>query len=190
MKNWMRNTLIISLAFNCAFIGAFVYRWIEQTRKHKLITMTHQIIMDDENPSHIQVLQLDDTQIDDLKIKRHSFHPKVESLRVDLRKHREKLGGLLSDSLLDTLDILKQVDSIGTLQTQMEKEVVIQLLDEKKVLDPEQQEYFVDVMLNHLGCDSSQCKGGKIKIIKKRLHTNDKKEDVIEIKDMTRRNHE
>lgn len=170
-----RNALIVSLAFNCAFIGAFTYRWIEQSRTPRHREIRHQIILKNKDADSLEVFELNHDQLKGIQRKRHHFYPTVDSLRIDLRKHREKLGNLLSESILDTTIIMKQVDSIGALQTQMEKEVVIQLLDEKSVLNPEQQTYFVDVMLEHLQCDTLQCPHTQIKIIKKELHSQDKK---------------
>jgi Spy/CpxP family protein refolding chaperone len=148
MKNrWVFLGLIVSLAFNFAFLGALTYRLIE--RRSTRGPVVHRIIKD-RGFSH-EFMELRPEQEMCLQEIREVFHPEIRKIREKLHHERKRLGDLLRQEPPDTQLMDKQLERIGELQNQIEREVLRQMLKEKALLDSAQQEDYICIIEDRLG---------------------------------------
>lgn len=148
MKNrWMLLGLIVSVAFNFAFLGALTYRLIERRGRHRVIV--HKMMKGKGFPH--EFMELSPEQEVYLEEIREVFHPEIRKIQDKLHHERKKLGDLLRQEPPDTQLMDKQLERIGQLQNQIEREVFYQLLKEKAVLDSAQQEDYVCIIEDRLG---------------------------------------
>jgi uncharacterized membrane protein len=151
MKNrGMLFGLIVSLAFNFAFLGALTYRLIER-HEHRRPTI-HKVVKGRGFPH--EFMELNPEQEVCFEEIREVFHPKVRKIREKLHHERRKLGDLLRQEPPDTQLMDKQLERIGQLQNQIEREVFCQLLKEKALLDSAQQEDYICIIEDRLGVHS------------------------------------
>jgi uncharacterized membrane protein len=165
MKNrWVFLGLIVSLAFNFAFLGALTYRLIE--RRGIRGPAIRKVIKGKGIPNEFMELRPDQEMC--LQEIRQVFHPEIGKIRKKLHNERRKLGDLLRKEPPDTQLMEKQLERIGDLQNQIEKKVLYQLLKEKALLDSAQQEDYVCIIEDRLGMhpESHMCQKKIIKYIK------------------------
>jgi periplasmic protein CpxP/Spy len=77
---------------------------------------------------------------------RKDFLPRVAEIRQALRQNRLELNNLLFAEPPDMQAIERKSKDISKLQTQLEKEVVDHILQEKELLTPEQKRQFYEVI--------------------------------------------
>ncbi len=82
-------------------------------------------------------------QVEDI---RRDFLPKVAGIRQSLRDNRLKLNDLLFTESPDLKLIAEKSNEISALQAQLEQEVIDHILQEKKLLNPEQKKEFYEVI--------------------------------------------
>ena len=151
MKNrWVLFGLIVSLAFNFAFLGALTYRLIE--RRGNRGPVIRKVLKGRGFPHEFMELRPDQEMC--MREMREVFHPEVGKIREKLHHERRKLGDLLRQEPPDTQLMDKQLERIGDLQNQIEKEVLYQLLKEKALLDSAQQEDYICIIEDRLGVHS------------------------------------
>jgi hypothetical protein len=148
MKNrWMFFGLIVSLAFNFAFLGALTYRLIE--RHGNQGPVIRKVMKGRGFPLEFMELRPDQEMC--MQEMREVFHPEIGKIREKLHHERKKLGDLLREEPPDTQLMDQQLERIGELQNQIEKEVLKQLLKEKALLDSTQQENYICIIEDKLG---------------------------------------
>ncbi|MBN1547286.1 MAG: periplasmic heavy metal sensor [Syntrophaceae bacterium] len=148
MKNrWILLGLIVSVAFNFAFLGALTYRLIERRERREHIV--HKIVKGKGFPHELMELSPDQEVC--LQEIREVFHPEIKKIRGKLHNERKKLGDLLRQEPPDTQLMDKQLERIGQLQNQIERAVFHQLLKEKALLDSAQQEDYICIIEDRLG---------------------------------------
>ena len=148
MKNrWVFFGLIVSLAFNFAFLGALTYRLIERHGKRELVV--RQIMKDKRWPP--ECMELTPEQETCMEEIRGVFHPEVRKIQEQLHHERKKLGDLLRKEPPDTQMMDKQLERLGQLQNKIEREVLYQLLKEKALLDSAQKENYIYLIEDRLG---------------------------------------
>jgi Spy/CpxP family protein refolding chaperone len=165
MKNrWMLFVLVVSAAFNCAFLGALAYRLIERHGKRDFVV--HQIMKDKRCPP--ECMELRPEQEACMQEIREVFHPEIGEIREKLHHERKKLGDLLRREPPDTQMMDKQLERIGQLQNKIEREVLYQLLKEKALLDSAQKENYICIIEDRLGVhpEPRMCQKKIVKIIK------------------------
>ncbi len=144
-KKWIWLCLILSMAFNVAFLGALGYRlW---TRKHG--PPAREEFARRTPPREGPGLRQEQKERFDAMHK--EFFPRIRAIRVQLRSERDALAALLKEENPDTNRIHARLDKISGLQAQIEKQVVFQMLKEKAILDPPQREAFVQRILRRMG---------------------------------------
>lgn len=169
-KRWLIFGLIISFAFNCAFLGGFGYRLWQ--KKQGLKSHSNKIRIE-KGAKPFEKMILHSEQRECLARLRTEFRPRIDQIRHQLRQERKKLASLLIEDQIDTTVLRKQLEKVGQLQIEIEKEVVHEILCEREVLDPEQREYFLRIVVKRLQGDHHQIPRNPHHIIEK------KKKDVI-----------
>lgn len=132
--------LIISLIFNAAFIIGLVFdlgpnrsRWSRRSHQRRGYSEAWNKLSDDVKQ-----------QMHEL---RRSFPHKIKPVQTRLDSHRVVLSHILLQEHIDSTAISVQLDSIGTLQTDIEKMTVNQMLREKELLPADLQEQFLRMMM-------------------------------------------
>ncbi len=138
--------LILSLAFNLAFVSTFAYRLLQKDRSVRNFQRRgHSIRESIQNK-----LNLTEEQ----RRRREELHrelvDKIRKIRRELGKERRVLGDLILSENPDSALIEEKIGRIGKLQTEMEKEVVYQIFKEKAIYTPEQRKYFLDMIRRRL----------------------------------------
>ena len=100
--------------------------------------------------SREKVVELRPEQRAQLKNIREEFFPQIKEIRSQLHKERKVLGRLLMEEKTDSVTIGKQVEQIESLQTDIERKVIRQLLKEKSVLDPEQRQNYLRMIMKRI----------------------------------------
>ncbi len=91
----------------------------------------------------IKLTEEQKTQVEEI---RKDFLPRVAGIRQSLRQRRLELTDLLFAEPPDMQAIEGKSRDISKLQTQLEKEVIDHILQEKELLNPEQKRQFYDVI--------------------------------------------
>ncbi|MDH5202288.1 MAG: periplasmic heavy metal sensor [Nitrospirota bacterium] len=79
---------------------------------------------------------------------RKVFLPKVAQLREELRNKRRVLAGLLFSALIDKMAIAQKMEEVTALQMKLEEEVIDHILEEKMLLNREQQAQFYQIIID------------------------------------------
>lgn len=100
-------------------------------------------------------LALSDTQAEQMKVLKESFHSDANPIRTVLRTKREQLLQLLTAAESDRAKIGSVQSEIDSLQAELQKLVIDHLLDEKRILTPEQQSRFFSIIRERLMMEAS-----------------------------------
>ena len=145
-KNLLILGFILSLGINIGVLATIGYNRLEKSCQGG----------DAEKERHaamsflIKELDLSPAQEKEIESLRKSLEPKVEEIRIKLREKRVQLFNLLKESQAEYEKINNQLSEIKSLQTEIEKMAIANLLQEKKILSPEQQEKFFSIILKRL----------------------------------------
>lgn len=97
---------------------------------------------------YLDFIDLTDDQRRKVEKIRETFLPRVEAIRQQLRSQRLVLAELLFASPFSRRKATTVVAEISRLQMQLEQEVLDHILEEKKLLTPEQQRQFHAVIVD------------------------------------------
>jgi len=149
-SRWLTFGFAISVAFNCAFLGAVGYRlWL----RHQKLTLQEKNIHKGPKEKGFESLFLRSEQREDLRRLRKQLQPRILEIRNRLKEEREILGELLISDTIDTTMLQKQLEKVGRLQTEIEKEVIRELFYEREILDPEQRKHFLRIIVKRMQGD-------------------------------------
>jgi len=95
---------------------------------------------------YLDLIALTEKQRQEVEEIRREFLPRVAEIRQALRQNRLELNELLFAEPPDMQAIEGKSRDISNLQTQLEKEVIDHILQEKELLSPEQKRQFYDVI--------------------------------------------
>ena len=128
--------LIISLVLNISIIGTLIIKRnnFRQLREHQL-------------PAEFEKMHLDKNQRISMKNIAEDFQMKNDSLINEIGKKRNELSELLREDKIDTQRITNLIDDISIIQAQTEKRMVLNIVEIKSILTPEQYE----IMIHSLG---------------------------------------
>jgi Spy/CpxP family protein refolding chaperone len=158
-QRWMVLGLLLSIAFNCAFLGAFGYRLL-QKRKHRtewgqrMENMEHDPMRPGApggGPGFEDELKLGPAQREHLKSLREKFFPLMHQSHERIFSKRQQLAGMIASARVDTAAIGRTLDEIGRMQIEIEQKVVRQMLKERELMDPEQRERFNRIIIGRFG---------------------------------------
>ena len=139
--------LILSLAFNVAFLGTLGYRSWKKGR----FPRSHSYREREDRRYFHEKLKLAPEQKQHLEQIRKEFSPRIKPIRIDLIQRRRALANLLIEDMPDSLEIERQLRDIGKLQMDIEREVVHQLLREKDILPQEERERYLNMIARRMG---------------------------------------
>ncbi|MFQ6084221.1 MAG: Spy/CpxP family protein refolding chaperone [Candidatus Aminicenantia bacterium] len=138
--------LILSIAINIGVLGSVGYHWLKRSgeeRHHREGKHSPMSILGKE-------LSLSQSQAREMESLRQSLEPKMEEIKKELREKRVQLVNLLMESEPDLEKINIQLTEIESLQTELQKLVIDHLLQEKKILSPEQQKRLFSIISKRL----------------------------------------
>ena len=142
-KKWFVVSIILITIINLSAFGTYIYnRW----RHSKIIycsstdTASHGCYMK-------RCLGISDEQASNLDVLEKTYKPKVEALSSMMKEKRIELVKELMKEKPDSMRIRQILREVDSLQAQMQREVVERLIEEKRILTPEQQEKFFSLVL-------------------------------------------
>lgn len=117
---------------------------------------------------YLDQIALSDDQKQRVEDIRKDFLPKVAHIREELRKARLQLNDLIFASNPDLKAIEDKTREIATLQTELEREVVNHILQEKAILTFEQKRQFYEIIKKEfqkggLGLHGEQGRGNNVR---------------------------
>jgi uncharacterized membrane protein len=153
MKNrWLIFGLVLSLAFNLTFLGAYGYRLWQKKGEHRAegaeSARRPAPLPDGHGPFW---KNLRPEQRKHLQSMRREFFPRMHEIRGRLRDERKALGDLLMKDKPDTVEIIRHLNRIGELQTRIERLVTFQLVKETESMDPQQREAYIKMIIRRMG---------------------------------------
>lgn len=104
-----------------------------------------------------QELSLSRSQLDQIKSIRQSFLDDSNPILEQLLMQRTELVSQLQSASPDTERIRQMLQQIGSLQTDLQYQVIESLLKQKTILNPEQQEKFLAI-ISHRLIQEARCK--------------------------------
>ncbi len=85
---------------------------------------------------------------------RSTFLPRVADIRKNLRQSRAELADLLFEEPADRTKIDTVAGEIMVRQSELEKEVIAHILEEKELLSPSQQRKFYEIIVEQFSSGS------------------------------------
>lgn len=140
---WIRYGFLFLLAINVAVVGRLAYRqWTEKSRR----TL--------DCPSRNENLMLTETQAQAMQALRRDYQNGRSRLWSRQAKHQQALIALLAASPLDTLAIERTVSEINQTHGELQHLAIHQLIQEKCLLNAEQQAVFIEKLTQ---CHNKAC---------------------------------
>lgn len=135
--------VILLIAINVSVLATVGYQW-KCGRENKMCGGCA--------PGEYMCLQLalSDSQKQEMETFKKVFDERTVTIRENLSYKRNELIKLLNNPSPHRAKIDSLIKEIGISQTELEKEVVNHILQEKELLTPEQQKKFFDLIENRL----------------------------------------
>lgn len=115
-----------------------------------------------QEPSVIkEMLNLSEVQAKEIDTIRESFKTEVENAGVKLQEKQRELFLAMRADKPDETHLYALIDEISVLRTQLQKEAVKKMVEEKNLLDPAQQERYFSAYGQRMGWGRMQGRGGK-----------------------------
>lgn len=138
--------LILSLAFNLAFLGSLGYRLWEKSRhpesRHRRASS--------EGGFHSERMKLSPDQKKRLDRIQEQAIEQIRMIHIALIDEKKALVQSIFNDEIDSLQIEERLHSIGNLQFNIEHAGITRILKTKEVLTPEQREQFLQIMMEKL----------------------------------------
>jgi Spy/CpxP family protein refolding chaperone len=140
-SKWLILILILSLAINSAVLATVGYHYYRNVS-----TAPSAPCPMSPGDSHLyQSLGLSNIQLAKMEPLAQSFHGRLAELGTRMEEKKETLTNLLQkDSDPASIENLRK--EMAGIQDEIQKEVIIHIIESKKILDPNQQERFFDLM--------------------------------------------
>jgi len=141
-SNFLRHLLLISVILNLAILGTVGYRYYQKTA-YWTSPFGHTMKKD-----HFlfEELALQATQAEAMRKRAMPFRAEIDQQRADIAKQRKNLVTLMRQEQPDMQAIGAEIAGISTVQEAMQRKVVTHLLEEKALLNKEQQGKFFDLI--------------------------------------------
>ena len=140
-SKWLILILILSLAINSAVLAAVGYHYYRDASN----TPSAPCPMSPGDSHLYQSLGLSNLQLSKMEPLAKKFHERLAELGVRMEEKKETLTDLLQkDSDPASIENLRK-EMVG-IQDEIQKEVIVHILESKKILDPKQQQRFFDLM--------------------------------------------
>ena len=140
-SKWLILILILSLAINSAVLATVGYHYYRDASN----TPSAPCPMSPGDSHLYQSLGLSNLQLSKMEPLAQKFHERLAELGVRMEEKKETLTDLLQkDSDPASIENLRK--EMAGIQDEIEKEVIVHILESKKILDPKQQQRFFDLM--------------------------------------------
>jgi len=140
-SKWLILILILSLAINSAVLATVGYHYYRDASN----TPSAPCPMSPGDSHLYQSLGLSNLQLSKMEPLAQKFHEQLAELGVRMEEKKETLTDLLQkDSDPASIENLRK-EMVG-IQDEIQKEVIVHILESKKILDPKQQQRFFDLM--------------------------------------------
>lgn len=151
-QRWIIFALLLSIAFNFTFLGAFGYRmWVKHRHRPPYDFWMEGPPPIPGRPGNDEHSKFRMEQRKHFQHMREIFLPGVKKTHEQLFRKRKELADLIMTDKPDTAVINGMLNEISGLQMRIEKDVVRQLLKERELMDPEQRKQFQKFILKRLG---------------------------------------
>ena len=140
-SKWLILILILSLAINSAVLATVGYHYYRNVS-----TAPSAPCPMSPGDSHLyQSLGLSNLQLSKMEPLAQKFHERLAELGVRMEEKKQTLTDLLQkDSDPASIENLRR--EMAGIQDEIQKEVIVHILESKKILDPKQQQRFFDLM--------------------------------------------
>jgi Spy/CpxP family protein refolding chaperone len=137
-RKWIVAVLIFLTVANVTALAALGYRrWCRQQEWCRLKDKTA------SKTTFCTVYDLDQMQKQRMLGLRKVFLAKAEEIQKALAEERRKLADFVSGPNPEQKSVFNSLDRIGSLQTELQKQIMTLILEEKSVLDSGQQKVFM-----------------------------------------------
>jgi Spy/CpxP family protein refolding chaperone len=145
-SKWLIFVLVFSLAINAAVLATMGYRYYLSAS-----AKTSAPCPLSPGDSHLyQSLGLSDFQLAKMEPIAKTFHARLEKLGATMEEKKVLLVDLLSQKEVDPEGIEGLRKEMAGIQDEIQKEVIIHIMESKKILDPNQQQRFFDLMRQNM----------------------------------------
>ena len=144
-SKWLVLILILSLAINSAVLATVGYHYYVNAS-----TPSSAPCPMSPGDSHLyQSLGLSKVQLSKMEPLAQEFHARLAELGARMEEKKETLTDLLQkDSDPARIENLRK--EMAGIQDEIQKEVIVHIMESKKILDPEQQQRFFDLMRQNM----------------------------------------
>ena len=140
-SKWLILILILSLAINLAVLATVGYHYYRNASNRPSAPCAMS-----PGDSHLyQSLGLSNLQLSKMEPLAQKFHARLGELGTLMEREKETLTDLLQkDSDPASIENLRK--EMAGVQDEIQKEVIVHIMESKKILDPNQQQRFFDLM--------------------------------------------
>jgi Spy/CpxP family protein refolding chaperone len=140
-SKWLILILILSLAINAGVLVSMGYHYYVNAS-----TPSSAPCPMSPGDSHLyQSLGLSNLQLSKMEPLAQKFHARLAELGARMEEKKENLTGLLQKES-DPASIENLRKEMAGIQDEIQKEVIVHIMESKKILDPIQQQRFFDLM--------------------------------------------
>jgi Spy/CpxP family protein refolding chaperone len=140
-SKWLILILILSLAINSAVLATVGYHYY----RNASLTPSAPCPLSPGDSHLYQSLGLSNLQLSKMDPLAKSFHGRLAELGALMEEKKETLTDLLGkDSDPGSIENLRK--EMAGIQDEIQKEVIVHIIETKKILDPGQQQKFFDLM--------------------------------------------
>jgi Spy/CpxP family protein refolding chaperone len=140
-SKWLIFLLVLSLAFNAAVLATTGYHYYLSASAKTLAPCPVS-----PGDSHLyQSLGLSNLQLAKMEPLAQKFHGRLAELGAAMEKKKETLMTLLQKNS-DPVEIENLRKEMAGIQDEIQREVITHIRETKKILDPDQQQRFFDLM--------------------------------------------
>lgn len=140
MKNkWLIIILLFSVTINLVAVGTLAFYWWQASRPGAF-RARHEF---PGPPPEVQQLNLSAEQREQIHQSQRQLFEQIHAFREVTQQHRTELFDLLIQDKIDTTKILVELDSLVQIQKQIQLQVMLNLLEQKKYLSTDQYRTFL-----------------------------------------------
>jgi Spy/CpxP family protein refolding chaperone len=144
-SKWLTVILVLSLAINAGVLVSMGYHYYVNASTPS----TAPCPMSPGDSHLYQSLGLSNLQLAKMEPLAQKFHGRLGELGALMEKKKETLIALLQkDSDPASIENLRK--EMAGIQDEIQKEVIVHIMESKKILDPQQQQRFFDLMRQNM----------------------------------------
>jgi Spy/CpxP family protein refolding chaperone len=144
-SKWLTIVLVLSLAINAGVFLSMGYHYYVNAST----SSTAPCPMSPGDSHLYQSLGLSNLQLSKMEPLAQKFHERLAELGARMEEKKETLTDLLQkDSDPARIEDLRK--EMAGIQDEIQKEVIVHIMESKKILDPQQQQRFFDLMRQNM----------------------------------------